>query len=670
MRFRDSERLPPDIPPMNFLTELRTRLRTALTGLVDDPAPYVEMLRPAQDPKFGDFQANCAMPLKAVLNKAPREIASEIVSRLDVADLCETPEIAGPGFINLRLKSDALTSATTALVNDERLGVTTVTAPRTYVIDYSSPNVAKPMHVGHLRSTVIGHALERVLRFLGHQVISDNHVGDWGTQFGMIIYGYKHFRDADAYASEPVKELARLYRLVNQLGDYHTLGKQRPQLTANVTRLETELATAQTATAAKPDDKDAAKAVKKLQSELAAAREAVVSADKKRAAVEADPVLKPLADAHPEIAELARKETAKLHAGDAENQRLWDEFIPACLAALNRMYERFGVKFDLTLGESYYNPMLAGIVDSLQQQGLAVESDGAICVFVEGNAAPFIIRKADGAFTYATTDLATVQYRVDTLKADAILYVVDARQAEHFQLLFDTCRRIGLNDVELKHVSFGTILGDDRRPFKTRSGDTVGLESLLDEAVEHARAIVDANDDGKPNGPELDPETRAAVAEVVGMGGIIYADLHHNRDSDYVFNWDKMLAKTGDTATYIQYAYARVRGIFAKDNIDVDALRASGAAVQLAQPAERQLAVQLNRFASALNDVVFDYRPNLLTQYLFETANTFATFYEQCPVLKETDSSIRTSRLLLCDLTARTLRQGLDLLGIGVAEKM
>lgn len=655
---------------MNWHSEIQTRLRAALTGLVDDVDTYAAMLRPAGDAKFGDYQANCAMPLKAVLNRPPREIAADLVARLNVDDLCEPPEIAGPGFINFRLRTERLAAETNRLVSDDRLGVPVVASPRTYVVDYSSPNVAKPMHVGHLRSTVIGHALDNVLRFLGHRVVSDNHVGDWGTQFGMILYGYKHFRDADAYAAEPVRELARLYRLVNRLCDYHEAAAALPDLDAAVARLEAELATAKPSASAKPADKDLAKQTKKLEADLAEAKAAANSARKKRQAVDDDPALKALAEAHPQIVELSRKETAKLHADDAENLSLWHQFIPQCLAALQGMYERFGVKFDLTLGESFYNPMLPGVIDELTKRGLAAESNGAMCVFVEGNTAPFIVRKADGAFTYATTDLATIQYRVKELQADAILYVVDARQAEHFQLLFATAKQLGYDRIELQHVRFGTILGDDRRPFKTRSGDTVGLESLLDEAVRHARAIVDENDDGKPNGPELDESQRAAIAEIVGIGGIIYADLHHNRESDYVFNWEKMLAKTGDTATYIQYAYARVRGIFAQGQIDVAQLRSQPAAIRLEAPAERQLARQLNRFAEAVSDVVGDYRPNLLTQYLFETANVFATFYEECPVLKEPDPAVRTSRLLLCDVTSRVLKQGLSLLGIGVAEKM
>ncbi|MEK6261604.1 MAG: arginine--tRNA ligase [Planctomycetota bacterium] len=649
---------------MNLLAELRGRLRTALVSFTDTPDSFVEMLKPTQDGKFGDFQANCAMPLAKLSKQPPRDVALALVAKLDIADLCEPPEVAGPGFINLRIKTERLADETSRLTRDDRLGVPLVATPRTYIVDFSSPNVAKPMHVGHLRSTVIGNALYRVLKFLGHRVLSDNHVGDWGTQFGMIIHGYKHLRDDAAYERDAVSELARLYRLVNQLSDYHTLVASLPKLKAQLPLQERLLAAAQQAAVASPADKDAARSARKAEQELNDQRGEIVSAEKKIAAVEAEAALKSLADAHPQIAELARRETAKLHEGDVENKRLWDEFVPQCMAALDTIYRRFGIQFDMAHGESWYNPMLAGIVEELQRRGLARTSEGATCVFIEGNAAPFIVRKADGAFTYATTDLATIRHRVETLKADACLYVVDSRQSEHFQLLFATAKQMGFDATELRHVSFGTVLGEDRRPYKTRSGDTIGLESLLDEAIQNARKIVDENSS------HLSDDERAKIAELVGMGAIIYVDLHHNRDSDYVFSWDKMLATTGDTATYIQYAYARVCGILRKGEVDAAELRSAGPSILLTTPQERSLALQLNRFAEALNDVVTDYRPNLLTQYLYETANVFARFYDQCVVLKEPEESLRSSRLLLCDATARVMKQGLELLGIGVAEQM
>jgi arginyl-tRNA synthetase len=649
---------------MNLLAELRSRLRKALASFTESPDPFVEMLKPTSDSKFGDFQANCAMPLAKQRKQPPRDVAAALISKLDVADLCDPPEIAGPGFINLRVKTDRLARETDLLSCDERLGVPLVSSPRTYIVDFSSPNVAKPMHVGHLRSTVIGNALYRILKFLGHRVLSDNHVGDWGTQFGMITYGYKHFRDEAAYLQAPVPELARLYRLVNQLSDYHELVAALPKLREQLPLKEQAVATAKSAAAANAADKDAARAARKLEQELTECQGEIESSKKKLAAVEDNPHLKQLAAAHPQIAELARRETARLHAGDAENKTLWDEFVPQCLAALDSMYQRFGIQFDMALGESWYNPMLAGAVQELKQKQLAVESAGATCVFIEGNEAPFIVQKADGAFTYATTDLATIQYRVVTLHADACLYVVDSRQSEHFQLLFSTAKKLGYDRTELTHVSFGTVLGPDRRPYKTRSGDTVGLESLLDEAVQNARQIVDENS------AHLPEAERARVAEMVGMGAIIYVDLHHNRDSDYVFSWDKMLATTGDTATYIQYAYARVRGILRKGEINAESLRTAGYPILLTTPHERALALQLNRFAEAVSDVSIDYRPNLLTQYLFETANVFAQFFENCPVLRADSEELRRSRFVLCDATARVLKQGLGLLGIGVAEQM
>ncbi|HID22155.1 MAG TPA: arginine--tRNA ligase, partial [Planctomycetaceae bacterium] len=333
-------------------------------------------------------------------------------------------------------------------------------------------------------------------------------------------------------------------------------------------------------------------------------------------------------------------------------------------------YDRLGITFDLTLGESFYQPMLEDVVEELKERGIATDSEGAVCVFVEGNEAPLIIRKRDGAFTYATTDLATIKYRREKLKAESILYVVDARQSEHFRLVFEIARRWGFGDIDFRHVRFGTVLGRDGKPFKTRSGDTVGLESLLDEAVARARAIVDENDDAKPDGPELDEATRAAVAEVVGIGGIKYADLKHNRESDYVFDWDKMLAKNGDSATYIQYAYARICGIFRKGRIDREELRRGAGPVRIERPVERALVVQILQFPEAVDAAAAECRPNFLAQYLFETANRFTAFYDECQILPERDAERRRGWLLLCDLTARALKLGLELLGIAVCERM
>ena len=661
---------------MNILAELRERFHTALLPMTDKPDEYASMVRAAQDARFGDFQANCAMPLQKEVDGTSREIAERIVAGLDVAELCEPPDVAGPGFINLKLRDDWLQSATNKLVADERLGVEPAASPQTIVVDYSAPNVAKPMHVGHLRSSVIGNALYRVLSFLGHKVIGDNHIGDWGTQFGMIIYGYKNFLDEAAFREDAVGELARLYRLVNQLTGYHEAVEKLPVLKQQLADKRDELAASEAT--ADPSDKKAKKTLKKMRADVRSLEEAISGDDPAQVggvrgrieAVESSPALRSLAESHAEIATASRGETARLHAGDEENNRLWNEFVPACLAALGAMYERLGIEFELALGESFYQPMLADVVEDLQQKGLASESEGAICVFNEGFAAPFLVRKGDGAFNYATTDLATIKYRVEELKADVVLYVVDVRQGEHFQQLFETAARWGFGETRFRHVSFGTILGKDGKPFKTRSGDTVGLESLIDESIGRARTIVNGNDDAKPNGRELDEATRGAVAEAVGIGGIKYVDLMHNRESDYKFDWDKMLATKGNTAAYMQYACARIHGIFRRGNFDRDALPRTSAKVLLTQPAERALAFQLNRFSEALAGVESEYRPNILTQYLFETADVFARFFEECHVNKEPNPDVQTSRLLLCDLTERILVQGLSLLGIATCERM
>jgi arginyl-tRNA synthetase len=586
---------------VNILREIQRRFSAALTGLADNPTELLTQVRSSQDPKFGDYQANCAMPLGKKLGKPPREIATEILKRLEIGDLCEAPEIAGPGFINLKLRSDFLARQAAAALGDARLGVPKIETPRTYIVDYSAPNVAKPMHVGHIRSTVIGDCLYRTLKFLGHHTIGDNHLGDWGTQFGMIMYGYKSAEIREQVkqsgAAEKLGEFGALYAYVNRMGDEN-----------------------------------------------------------------------------PKIREAALAETAKLHSGDAENLKLWKEILQQCDEVIVRTYRRLNVQFDEQLGESFYHDRLAPVVGDLEKKGIARESEGAIGVFLKDEAPPFLIRKQDGAFLYATTDLATIQYRMERWHPNAILYVVDHRQSFHFEQLFATARlwHPDWAGVELRHVSFGTVLGNDGKPFKTRSGDILGLESLLDEGVSRALAIVSKNDDEKPNGPELSEAERKKIAEAVGIGALKYADLSQNRTSDYVFDYDKMLAMNGNTATYMQYAHARIRGIFIKGQKQLGDTKSGGApaAITITDPAERGLAVAALQLSEAIDLVLADYRPNQLTNYLFELANRFSTFYENCPVLKAETPELLHSRLALCDLTAKVLRQGLELLGIEVVERM
>jgi len=671
---------------MNVLALIRERFRVALTsfagdaGQAIDVATLLDAIRPSQDARFGDYQANCAMPLGKQLGKPPREVAAQLVERLDVADLCGPPEIAGPGFINLRLDDSWLISRLAAIAADERLGVPRPAKPRTFVLDFSSPNVAKPMHVGHIRSTVIGDALCRMLRFAGHRVISDNHLGDWGTQFGMIIYGYKHFRDDAAYQRRAVEELGRLYRLVNQLVEYHEAREQLPTAEQRIVHARENLEAAKAAPpptqqqrqdtgkgkkGGKPE-----KALNRLEAQLEEAQRERGALAARIATIDSDSKLAALAREHESIGQAVLQETARLHEGDAENRRLWHEMLPYCRDEIQRIYRRLGVSFDHEHGESFYQDMLADVVAELKQRGMAVESDGAQCVFLDGFGAPMIVRKRDGAFLYATTDLATIRYRMQTFHPDAVLYVVDHRQSEHFAKLFAAARMWGYDRVELAHISFGTILGDDGRPFRTRAGDNVGLESLLDESVRRAYAVVAQNDDAKPGGPEISESRRKSVAEAVGIAALKYADLSQNRTSDYVFSFDKMLAMNGNTATYLQYSYARVQSIFAKGGVDVERLRADLPPIALSHPAERALAMQIVRLPEALDEALVDYRPNILTSYLFELGKCYSTFFENCPVLKAESDQLRASRLLLCDLTGRVLRQGLELLGIGVIDKM
>ncbi|MDP7269149.1 MAG: arginine--tRNA ligase, partial [Pirellulales bacterium] len=553
---------------MNILSTIRARFRPALESVdAGEIEKYLEMIKPSQDPQFGDYQANCAMPLGKQLGESPREVASRIVAALDLQNMCHQIEIAGPGFINLTLRQDFLADQIAAALEDERIGIFQCDVSRSYVIDFSAPNVAKPMHVGHIRSTVIGDALAKILRFCGHSVITDNHIGDWGTQFGMILYGYKHFLNAESYATEPVTELARLYRLVNQLVQYRTDLKNIPQMEQKRDALRDSSANLRTPQGGtQKEDKSTKKELRRLEAQIRQIDEDLNLAGQRVAAIENDTALASLAEKHADVDRDILRETAQLHGSDETNVSLWKQFIPVCLEDIEKIYRRLGIAFDHILGESFYQDRLADTVTGLRQKGLATESDGAICVFSDVHDVPMIIQKKDGAFLYATTDLATIDYRLKTFHPDVILYVVDHRQSLHFEQLFDAVIRSGCEQVELCHVKFGTVLGEDGRPFKTRSGSTVGLGGLLDEAIRRAGQVV------RENNPQLCESECESIADTVGIGALKYADLSQNRESDYVFSYDKMLALNGNTATYMQYAYARIQSILSKGNANIDAL--------------------------------------------------------------------------------------------------
>jgi arginyl-tRNA synthetase len=656
---------------MNALHELKEIFRPIISGYVDSDAAQTDamlaMIRPAGDAKHGDFQANFAMALGKRAGKPPREVAQAIASAADLSTICQQVDIAGPGFINLKLNDDWIKQGLKQALADEKLAIAPVAEPRNYIVDYSSPNVAKPMHVGHIRSTVIGDALTRILSFMGHQAKSDNHLGDWGTQFGMILYGYKHFRDQAAFDTDTIGELSRLYRLVRKLIDFHGSMSKLPELESGLEELETKLADLKKQQSA-TDEKAAVKKIKKeinqVSKRVSDAKEKLEKATASIAAVQADPTLAKMANDHPEIGTAVLIETSKLHAGDAENKGLWREFLPVCKQDMQAIYDRLSVEFDMTLGESYYNDMLSEIVNELEAKGYARESDGAMCVFLDDFETPMIVRKKDGAFLYSTTDLATIKYRMKNFDADACLYVVDHRQHEHFEKLFAVAKLWGYEQAELKHVSFGTVMGKDGKPFQTRSGDTVGLAGLLNEAEKRAGDIARELNEG------IAADQLAENARVVGIGSLKYADLSQNRSSDYTFDYEKMLALKGNTAAYLQYGYARVQGILRKVDIDPAPLRSAPVDFEFATDVERALAVQLLRFEEALSDVLIDYKPNLLCNYLFDLGQTFFKFYDQCS-LKDTDSqTLKQSRVQLCDLTARTIKTGLSLLNIGVLDQM
>jgi arginyl-tRNA synthetase len=567
--------------------ELEDRLRAAVLSVLPEAAPESIQVRPCPDPQFGDYQSVALMQLARQRRTNPRQLAQEVVGRLDVSDICSSVAVAGPGFIHFRLRPDAVAEALQEPLSGGSLFFEPAARPRTVVIDFSSPNVAKPMHVGHIRSTILGDALTRVMRLLGHRVITDNHIGDWGTQFGKLLVGWKTRLDPAALVADPIAELERLYREVNT-------------------------------------------------------------------ASESDPA----------VLEEARRELVKLQEGDEENLRIWREMIALSQTQFDAIYDRLDIAFDHTLGESFYNPRLRSVVDELRRRGIARESEGAVVVFFDDDPQlrdhPALLQKSEGAANYATTDLATLEHRLTTWKPDLIIYVTDGRQQLHFQQIFAIFRRWHPDvPVTLAHVWFGSILGPDNRPFKTRAGEVIKLADLLDEAEERAFAVV------TETSPELPAATRREIARVVGIGAVKYADLSPNRQSDYVFDWDRMLALSGNTAPYLQYAYARIRSIFRRGAVQLD----SGTPIVLEAPEELGLARGLLEFGLTLEAVVEDYRPNLLCTYLYDLAGRFARFYEACPVLKA-DEPQRSSRLALCELTGRVLQEGLAALGIKTLEQM
>ncbi len=536
----------------------------------------------ASKPEFGDYQYNGIMALAKQQKRNPREIASEVVARIPRDGMIARSEVAGPGFINLWLDTNWVSQSVQMLVGDARLSVDTVDTPSKVVVDYSSPNMAKQMHVGHLRSSIIGDTLANLFAFLGDEVIRQNHIGDWGTQFGMLI---AYLEEMGEDGSGSLSDLEQFY-------------------------------------------KDA----------------------------------KGRFDADAAFADKSREYVVKLQGGDVHCLHLWENFIDKSLGHCEEVYGKLGVNLtrEDVRAESSYNDELAGIVTALDDKGLLTLSDGAQCVFLEGDENPFLVQKSDGGYLYATTDLAAIRHRVQTLGADRISYVVDARQAGHFRQLFTVARQAGFAkpDTRLEHVSFGMMLDKSGRPFKTRDGGTVKLIDLLEEAVIHAKEAITSRE-------AYSDEELERIAEIVGIGAVKYADLSIHRDSNYIFDWDKMLSFEGNTSLYLQYAYARIQSILRRHEGEV-----SGAITLTTDP-ERALALKLLQFEDMLHRAAAESLPHYITTYLYELATLFMKFYETSPILKDdVDETTRQSRLQLSILTAETIRQGLGLLGIGVLERL
>jgi arginyl-tRNA synthetase len=589
-------------PVLEILEQRITEALQKTTGLTG----CLAMVRVAADGRFGDYQANGIMGAAKQIKSNPRQLAEKVVAELNISDICQTPEIAGPGFINLRLKPEFLAKALLEVYNDTNLGIEKAVNPQTVVVDYSGPNIAKEMHVGHLRSTIIGDCISRIQDCLEHTVIRQNHIGDWGTQFGMLL---RHMDDN-----------------TNLLVDGKRIG---------------------------------------ISSDLLSDIETFYRDAKNRF------------DTDPDFARESREWVVKLQSGNEDAVGKWKMIRDVTLSHCQKLYDTLKIRLTKkdVRGESFYNDKLPDVVTDLKDKKLAVESEGAVCVFPEGfknkedEPLPFIIQKSDGAYLYATTDLAAIRFRLKELAAKRIIYVTDARQALHFKMLFAVVKMAGWADdsVKFEHVTFGTMLGADGKPFKTRTGGTVKLAELLDEAVERARAVVEEKN------PELPQEQKDKIALAVGIGAVKYSDYSNNRDSDYIFSFDKMLAMDGNTAPYMQYAYARIRSIERKaqqNGIDIQKELTGICEISLADPAEQALAKQLIQYSQAILCAATDCRPNYLTAYLYELSQAFSRFYNACPVL-QSEGQIRAARLLLCDVTARTIQHGMtQLLGIEVPEQM
>jgi arginyl-tRNA synthetase len=578
-------------PQLVVAARVQAALSAAFGPSYADTDPVI---RPSQ---FADLQANVALPLAKKLGRRPREVAEEITANLDTAGVVSEVQVSGPGFINLTLSDGWIAGEAQRALEDERLAVPLADKPQKVVVEYSSPNVAKEMHVGHLRTTIVGDAIARILAFLGHEVVRDNHVGDWGTPFGMLIEHLLDLgEDAAARDDSSVSDLTAFYQAARQ----------------------------------------------KFEGDEA-------------------------------FADRSRRRVVALQAGDAETLRLWNVLVEVSKRYFNSVYGRLGVTLtdDDIKGESYYNDLLAPTARELEDKGIAVISDGALCAFPpgftgrEGEPLPVIIRKSDGGYNYSTTDLATIRYRVDTEHVDRMVYVVGAPQSLHFQMVFAVARMAGwLNDeVKAEHAQIGNVLGTDGKILRTRAGGTVKLSELLDEAVERAGAVFDEIQHDEP----FDDATRAAIVQAVGMGAVKYADLSVARDSEYTFDFDRMISFNGKTGPYLQYATARIRSIFRKGGVAPE--DATGP-ITLTHPAERALALELLGFGAVLKQAGETAEPHRLASYVYSVADAYTTFYENCPVLKAPDEETRASRLALCAATLRTLVTGLGLLGVPTPERM